>query len=104
MLVEKFSRLALHTTDFAAIVAQLSTAAGADTTARITAIARQTAASEEDIWAVLLDCLIQSPDLSYFTPSHQATRLLRVRLKAISRKKRKAIVATHDFSSLCVGA
>jgi hypothetical protein len=104
ILVETFLRLALHTTDFAAIVAQLSTAVDADTIDCIAAIARQTDVSEEDVWAVLLDYLIQSPDLSHLTPSRQATRLLHVRLKAISRKKRKAITATRDFSSLCSDA
>jgi hypothetical protein len=104
MLVETFSKAALHTTDFAAIVAQLSTAVDADTIDCIAAIARQTAASEEDVWAMLLDYLIQSPDLSHLTPSRQASRLLRKRLKAMPPETQQAITATRDFSSLCVGA
>lgn len=101
-LVENFSALALNYTNFAAIIARLSAIADANAVSYIADIARKTNAASEEVWAVLLDNLIKA-EQAHFTPSRQAVRLLRQRLKSISKTMRQAIIATSEFKVLAGG-
>ena len=103
-LVHNFSLSALLGFNFKGIVAKLAAIAGAGTVSRVAAIARQTSASEEDVWAVLLDYLTQSSAKSRLTTGYHAKRILRERLKTIPPKTRQAIIASRDFASLCASA
>jgi hypothetical protein len=90
-LLKKFDELARQTTDFAAIIAQLPANALGGIAARLLTSAHLSSDEREQRWAVLLDWLL-AQNKGTFTPSRQATRLLRQRLKTVSRKIRKDII------------
>jgi Ca-activated chloride channel family protein len=90
ILLKKFDELARQTTDFAAIIAQLPDDALEVIATLISTSARLSDDEREQRWAVLLEWLLEQ-NKEHFTPSRQATRLLRQRLKIVPRKIRKTI-------------